>query len=184
MAGRVKKKFENILYYHKSKILAGAAAAALLIWGACLFGGGSPDTALYGEAVNVEISRESADAACRAGIAALGKNPDREQIILETGMEIDVESPEANAGNGNLEKMTTSIFAREIDFIICTPAVMDYYAEKDALEKLGGGYGMDITDRFPAKDGGKTMFCIFKNSEHKEDARLFGESLVQFDREE
>ena len=63
MDDRMKKKLENILYYHKTKILAGIAAAALLAWGIFFFGGGSPETVLYGEAVNVDISPETADEA-------------------------------------------------------------------------------------------------------------------------
>ena len=60
MDDRMKKKLENILYYHKTKILAGIAAAALLAWGIFFFGGGSPETVLYGEAVNVDLSPETA----------------------------------------------------------------------------------------------------------------------------
>ena len=47
MADRMKEKFENILYYHKTKILAGLAAAALLLYAAAVLGGGSADTVLY-----------------------------------------------------------------------------------------------------------------------------------------
>lgn len=190
MADRIKKKFENILYYHKTKILAGAAAAALLIWGLFLYGGESLDTALYGEAVNVQISRENLDRICRMGIEALGKDPQREQILLETGTEIDADNPESSAISGGLEKMTTSIFAHEIDFMICTPEIMEYYAGKDALEEISpsDGYGIDITGTAftdsEEKADRQIMFCIFKNSEHKEDARRFAESLLPSDREE
>lgn len=190
MADRIKKKFENILYYHKTKILAGAAAAALLIWGLFLYGGESLDTALYGEAVNVQISRENLDRICRMGIEALGKDPQREQILLETGTEIDADNPERSAISGDLEKMTTSIFAHEIDFMICTPEIMEYYAGKDALEEISpsDGYGIDITGTAftdsEEKADRQIMFCIFKNSEHKEDARRFAESLLPSDREE
>ena len=184
MADRIKKKFENILYYHKTKILAGAAAAALLIWGLFLYGGESLDTALYGEAVNVQISQENLDRICRMGIEALGKDPQREQILLETGTEIDADNPESSAISGDLEKMTTSIFAHEIDFMICTPEIMEYYAGKDALEEISpsDGYGIDITATAfidsEEKADRQIMFCIFKNSEHKEDARRFAESLL------
>lgn len=102
-------------------------------------------------------------------------------------------------GSGNLEKMTTAIFAHEIDFMICTPEVMEYYAEKDALEQTGrgeaqenaesagddagagavSGYGIDITAAHLSDSGEKVMFCIFKNSEHKEEALKFAESLMQ-----
>ncbi|HIZ14217.1 MAG TPA: hypothetical protein H9817_09875 [Candidatus Mediterraneibacter stercorigallinarum] len=190
MADRIKKKFENILYYHKTKILAGAAAAALLIWGLFLYGGESLDTALYGEAVNVQISRENLDRICRMGIESLGKDPQREQILLETGTEIDADNPESSAISGGLEKMTTSIFAHEIDFMICTPEIMEYYAGKDALEEISpsDGYGIDITGTAftdsEEKADRQIMFCIFKNSEHKEDARRFAESLLPSDREE
>ena len=190
MADRIKKKFENILYYHKTKILAGAAAAALLIWGLFLYGGESLDTALYGEAVNVQISRENLDRICRMGIESLGKDPQREQILLETGTEIDADNPESSAISGDLEKMTTSIFAHEIDFMICTPEIMEYYAGKDALEEISpsDGYGIDITGTAfidsEEKADRQIMFCIFKNSEHKEDARRFAESLLPSDREE
>lgn len=199
MDDRMKKKLENILYYHKTKILAGIAAAALLAWGIFFFGGGSPETVLYGEAVNVDLSPETAEEACGRGLEALGKDPDREQILLETGMEIDTENPEKNASSGNLEKMTTAIFAHEIDFMICTPEVMEYYAEKDALEQMErgeaqgdaesvgddagagavSGYGIDITAAHLSDSGEKVMFCIFKNSEHKEEALEFAESLMQ-----
>ena len=189
MTDRIKKKFENILYYHKTKILAGAAAAALLIWGIFLYGGGILDTALYGEAVNVQISQENIDRICQMGIEALGKDLDREQILLETGTEIDTENPESSAMSGDLEKMTTAIFAHEIDFMICTPEVMDYYADKDALEEIGesGEYGVDITNsKFmdsEEKAVEKIMFCIFKNSGHKEEARSFMESLISSEEE-
>lgn len=184
MAGRMKKKFENIMYYHKTKILAGAAAAVLLIWGLWLYGGTSLDTVLYGETVNVRVSPENIDRICLIGMEALGKDPVKEQIVLETGMELDVENPESSAVSGDLEKMTTAIFAHEIDFMICTPEVMEYYAGKGALEEISAftGYGIDITDtEFTGngeKGNKKIMFCIFKNSGHKEDARIFAESLI------
>ena len=167
--------------------------------GIFFFGGGSPETVLYGEAVNADISPETAEEACGRGLEALGKDPDREQILLETGMEIDTENLEKNAASGNLEKMTTAIFAHEIDFMVCTPEVMEYYAEKDALEQTGrgeaqenaesagddagagavSGYGIDITAAHLSDTGEKVMFCIFKNSEHKEEALKFAESLMQ-----
>src|SRR5699024_8028995 len=139
---------ENIMYYDKTKILAGAAAAALLLRGLWLYGGESADTALYGETVSLRVAPENIDGICRVGLAAVGDDSDKEQIMLETGMELDVENPKSSAVSGDLEKMTAMVFAREIDFMICTPEVMEYYAGKDALEEISAsaGYGIDITD--------------------------------------
>lgn len=203
MADRMRKTFENILYYHKTKILAGLALTALLLYAWILFGGGTPDTALYGEAVNIKLSAENAEQVCEAGSHALGLDAGKEQILLETGMEIDVKNPDNNAMSGNLEKMTTAIFAHEIDFMVCTPEVMDYYAGKDSLEKIdtlaGAGSG-ELEERFEesedssgqravygvnlsgtALEGAEkdAVFCIFRNSERKSDTVDFLESIVQ-----
>ncbi len=203
MADRMKEKLENILYYHKAKILAGVAAAALLLYAAAVLGGGSADTALYGESVNVRLSSEEIEQVCEAGSHALGLDAGKEQILLETGMEIDVKNPDNNAMSGNLEKMTTAIFAHEIDFMVCTPEVMDYYAGKDSLEKidtLAGAGSDELEERFEesadssgqravygvnlsgtALEGAEkdAVFCIFRNSERKSDTVDFLESIVQ-----
>lgn len=176
MADRIRGKVENILYYHRTKIVAGTAAAVLLIWGCWLYGTGNADTVLYGEAVNVTLSAETVERACRLGTQELGKDPEEAQIILGTGIEIDVENPAGNAA-GDLEKMTAAIFAHEIDFMICTPETMAYYAKKDALVQIDGSYGIDITNTKLAD--GDTVFCIFKNSEHRDRALTFAMSLFR-----
>ena len=113
MADRMKEKFENILYYHKTKILAGLAAAALLLYAAAVLGGGSADTVLYGESVNVKLSPEDVEQVCEAGSHALGLDAGKEQILFETGMEIDVKNPDNNAMSGNLEKMTCLLYTSD-----------------------------------------------------------------------
>ena len=203
MAGRMKEKFENILYYHKTKILAGLAAAALLLYAVAVLGGENADTALYGESVNVKLSPEDVEQVCEAGSHALGLDAGKEQILFETGMEIDVKNPDNNAMSGNLEKMTTAIFAHEIDFMVCTPEVMDYYAGKDSLEKidaLAGAGSDELEERFEESEDSSgervvygvnlsgtalegadkdTVFCIFRNSERKADTVDFLESIIQ-----
>lgn len=207
MSDEMKARLENILYYHKSKILAVAGAAALVIAGIALDGGNDVRTALYGVAVNVNLSREDCDAACSRAAGAIGADPEKEEIILETGLEIDTENPESNAMSGTLERMTTSIFSHELDFMVCTEEVMDYYAGLGGLEALdeawagdalpdGMGpaqclvrsrdkngetdhYGIRIDDTLLSGGGGDTVFCIFKNSEHKDEALTFVRSLFQ-----
>ena len=207
MSDEMKARLENILYYHKSKILAVAGAAALVIAGIALDGGNDAATALYGVAVNVTLSRENCDTACSRAAGAIGIDPEKEEVILETGLEIDTQNPESNAMSGTLERMTTSIFSHELDFMICTEEVMDYYAGLGGLETvdetwagvaLSGGadqeqylvrsrdksretdyYGICINDTLLSDGDGDTVFCIFKNSEHKDEALTFVRSLFQ-----
>ncbi len=207
MSDKMKARLENILYYHKSKILAVAGAAVLVIAGIALDGGSDVRTALYGVAVNVNLSRENCDEACSRGIGEIGLDPEKEKIVLETGLEIDTENPESNAMSGTLEQMTTSIFSHELDFMICTEEVMDYYAELGGLETLDaewaktdtlpdgtaaedhlieshdksggtGYYGISISNTL-LSDGEDTVFCVFRNSEHKDEAMTFVRSLFQ-----
>lgn len=207
MSDEMKARLENILYYHKSKILAVAGAAALVIAGIALDGGNDAATALYGVAVNVTLSRENCDTACSRAAGAIGIDPEKEEVILETGLEIDTQNPESNAMSGTLERMTTSIFSHELDFMICTEEVMDYYAGLGGLETvdetwagdaLSGGadqeqylvrsrdksretdyYGICINDTLLSDGDGDTVFCIFKNSKHKDEALTFVRSLFQ-----
>lgn len=164
---------ENFLYYHKKTLIAAAAAVILILWGLWLYGGKSPDTVLYGEAVNVSVSPETAEELGREGAGDLGLDTEKEQILIGTGTEIDTGHPEANAGNGNLEKITASVFAHEIDFMLCSPEVMEYYEGKGALE-----FGTDVTEADLTDGGEPVMFCIFKNSEHKEEAERFMERTL------
>ena len=184
-----------------------AGAAALVIAGIALDGGNDAATALYGVAVNVTLSRENCDTACSRAAGAIGIDPEKEEVILETGLEIDTQNPESNAMSGTLERMTTSIFSHELDFMICTEEVMDYYAGLGGLETvdetwagdaLSGGadqeqylvrsrdksretdyYGICINDTLLSDGDGDTVFCIFKNSEHKDEALTFVRSLFQ-----
>lgn len=207
MSDRMKTRFENILYYHKSKILAVAGAAVLLIAGIALNSGSEAETALYGVAVNVEVSEETVDEVCSHAAEAIGMDPEQEKILLETGIEIDVENPESNAMSGNLEKLSVSVFSHELDLMICTEEVMDYYAGLGGLERLDaewaeeeklpdgteavdhlveshdksggtGYYGISISNTL-LSDGEDTVFCVFRNSEHKDEAMTFVRSLFQ-----
>ena len=105
MADRMKEKLENILYYHKAKILAGVAAAALLLYAAAVPGGGSADTALYGESVNVRLSSEEIEQVCEAGSHALGLDAGKVQpgtvvamIAAGIGYTWAAEAPEPKQG--------------------------------------------------------------------------------------
>ncbi len=207
MSDRMKMRFENILYYHKSKIMAVAGAAVLVAAGIALDSGSDAQTALYGVAVNVELSGEACDAACSTGSEAIGLDPEQEEILLETGIEINVENPESNAMSGSLEKLSVSVFSHELDFMVCTEDVMDYYADLDGLETVDaewagadclpdgtsavdyliesnnksgetGYYGISISDTILSA-GKDTVFCVFRNSEHKDEAMTFVRSLFQ-----
>lgn len=181
MADSFHKKLDNFLYYYKKTLIAGCLAAVLLFSGICSYGKGEAEPVLYGVLLNHNVSEDTAAQVCQKGLLALGKNPDKEKIMLETGLTIDVENPEANSMSGILEKMTSQIFSHELDFLIGPEAVMEYYAELGGLYELDetGSYGVDISRTALGSEEETIMFCILKNSEHKDEALLFLESLQE-----
>ena len=91
-------------------------------------------------------------------------------------MYIDVEHPENNVLTGVLENLTVQIFSHELDFIICPRIIMDYYSDRGALIQMENGtYGLRVDFsklELEIEYNGEIYFCIFKNSERKENARL------------
>lgn len=203
MTEKIRNNAENFLYYHKGSMIAGCLVIALLFSAVFSYNSGEPETVLYGEMLNQTVSEEVLLTVCEQGLAALGKNPEQERILIGTGLEIDVEEPERNSANGALEKMTAQIFSHELDFLIGPPEVMDYYAglgglcdldeimgeqwedfdfkpvESKDKEGMSKTYGVDIGQTALGVEDVRIVFCILNNSEHKEETVIFLESLFE-----
>ena len=193
MPGEMKERISNFFYYHKGKIFAIAAACVLLVYGIMTDAGSGPEIYLYGVTVNVSVPEENIESVCEEGAEVLGLDTQHQEIFLETGMEIDAENPQNNALSGNLEKMTASVFSHELDFMVCTAEVMEYYAEPGGLEELSGleeleglaetdgqgtCYGVSLAGTLLEGEDKDAVFCIFKNSAHKAETLELVRALV------
>lgn len=203
MTEKIQKRLENFLYYHKGSITAGCLVIALLLYGCFQYMSDGPEPVIYGEIINQEVQEEVVQSVCSHALSMMGKDPGRERILLGTGLVIDTEDPEKNASSGVLEKMTSQIFSHELDFLIAPRNVMDYYAELGGLYDLDElknenedeweihtiksrnkegekkNYGVDISGTALASDHKDIVFCVLKNSEHKEETMIFLESLFE-----
>ncbi len=189
-------------YEHKWGAAAGCLVIALFLYGGFGWLTREPEPILYGELLNQTVEEDVVEAVTKEGLRAMGKDPDTDRILLETGLVIDVEHPESSAMDGTLEMMTSQIFSHELDFLIGPPEVMDYYANLGALVLLddyldtkedvwdglfvescngdgeAGQYGIDIRNTSLGQTTEDTVFCILKNSERKEETIAFLKSLL------
>lgn len=202
MAEKFQDRVKNFWYYYKKIVIAGCLVITLFIYGCFSYITSEPEPVIYGEILNQTISEETIQAVCDRGLKAMGKNPKKERILLETGLRIDGEHPERNLTDGALEKMTSQIFSHELDFLVGPPEIMDYYAKLGGLYSLDEWvkkardekltlvksqdkegerkyYGIDISKTLLGSQKGETVFCILNNSEKKEETMLFLESLFQ-----
>lgn len=175
MVENAKIKILNCWNYHKVKILIVFLATIIVGYAVHLIYVEEPATVLYGEFVNLEISQEVEDELGKRMLEYIGLDK-QSRILLGKGMYIDVEHPENNVLTGVLENLTVQIFSHELDFIICPRIIMDYYSDRGALIQMENGtYGLRVDFsklELEIEYNGEIYFCIFKNSERKENARL------------
>lgn|GEM_PF-4065608 len=201
MTEKTRSKMENFLYYHKGSIVMVCLIIALLIYGGFIYKS-EPKPIIYGEILNQTVEERVIQEVCDRAIKKIGKKPIEQRILVGTGLRIDVKHPEKNSASGVLENMTSQIFSHELDFLVGPPEIMDYYAKLGGLynldewekeeKNLGFSliksenrdgtikyYGVDISKTAFGSKNSKTVFCILKNSERKEKAKIFLESLLQ-----
>ena len=170
----MEKARERVSYfwdYYKWHVILTAALLLLVIW---------VITSFLGEEellLNVYLINTGTRLGATEEIAEDFKKENRigdGKVLLDATLFVDTQDFNENAYSGSLEKITTEVFAHDLDVMIAPMDVVEYYEERGAVD-AGSAISLEGS-RWEEALGMQDVplcICMVKNSERKDMAEAF-----------
>lgn len=131
-----KEKFEYLKTYYLAKAIIAFIAIFFIVYLAYSMLAPKSETILYGAIINYTLSEEKAESLQNDFAKYLNLNPKVSNILLDTSFYLGNNDDVSQYTMSSQQKLSTYIFAGEIDFIIAPESVMNTYASIGYLDKL------------------------------------------------
>lgn len=173
---KTREKLEYFWMYYKWYVIIPIALLLMIVWVISCFLG-EEETLL-----NVYLINTGTHSEVTEEIAKDFKQEQKikdGQVLLDASLAIDLENLNGMAMSGSLEVITTEVFSHELDVMILTEDVLDYYEKLGAVEK-SSAHSLDGSRWEEQLESEESLYiCIVKNSERKELAEAFVNYMLQ-----
>jgi hypothetical protein len=139
-----KEKLVHFNSYYRMKTILIITLVALVVYFAYSILTPSPETVLYAAVVNNAVGDETAATLQTDFGKHLGINTNTQDILVDTSFYLGTEDNASEYTIANSQKLTTYIFAKEIDVIIAPESVFANYAVNGSLCKLSDQLPTDL----------------------------------------
>lgn len=139
-----KEKVAYFNSYYRKKAIVIIVLVALAVYFAYSILTPSPETVLYAAVINNALDDEAATALQTDFGKHLNINPDTQDIMVDTSFYLGTEENASEYTIANSQKLTTYIFAKEIDVIIAPESIFANYAANGSLCKLSDQLPTDL----------------------------------------
>lgn len=173
---KARKKLEYFWMYYKWHVIL--PAAFLMIAAGIIYSFLGEEEML----LNVYLINTGTRLGAAEEIAADFKKESRigdGKVLLDATLSIDTQDFNENAYTGSLEKITTEVFAHDLDVIIAPMDVVVYYGERGAVDEAAARSleGSRWEEALGMEE--PLYICILKNSGRKEMAEEFISYMLQ-----
>lgn len=158
----VRKKISDWWTYHRRIVILGLFAAAFAVYAAVSFGEEEKTQLLTGMLIN-QVREDAVTDRMEAEIlGGIGGNSETEEVFIDATLTMDAQELGKEAISDlntqeSMAKLTTYVYAHELDFLIAEAAVFDYYQNLNAFADLDGLLTREqyeaLEDRLYAADG-------------------------------
>ncbi len=132
----LKEKFQYLKTYYLAKTIIALVAISFVVYLGYSMLAPKSETILYGAIINYTLSEEKAESVQNDFTDHLELDPKKSNILLDTSFYLGNNEEVSQYTMSSQQKLSTYIFAGEIDFIIAPESVMNSYASLGYLEKL------------------------------------------------
>lgn len=137
----VRKRISDWWTYHKRIVITGMFAAALAVYAAVSFGEEEKTQLLVGMLINQVREDAVTNRMEEELLGGIGGNPEAEEVYVDATLTMDAgelqeESVSDSDTQDSMAKLTTYVYAHELDFMIAEKAVFDYYQKLNAFVDL------------------------------------------------
>lgn len=139
----MKKKISDWWTYHRRIVVLGLAAAAFAVYAAVSFGEEEKTQLLAGMLINQVREEAVTDQMEAEFLGGIGGDPETEEVFVDAALTMDAQELQKEAifdldTQESMAKLTTCVYAHELDFLIAETAVFDYYQNLNAFADLNG----------------------------------------------
>ncbi len=173
---KTREKIEYFWMYYKWYVIIPVSILLMIVWVIRCFLGEEEmllNVYLINSGTHSEVTEEIAGDFKRK--QRLGEG----QVLIDASLTIDLDNLKGTAMTGSLEKVTTDVFAHELDVMIMPEDILDYYDELGAVEKTsavsleGSRWEEQLGSEEPL------YICVVKNSQRREAAEAFVRYMVK-----
>lgn len=130
------EKIQYLKTYYLAKTIIALVAISFVIYLGYSMLAPKSETILYGAIINYTLSEEKAESVQNDFANHLELNPKESNILLDTSFYLGNNEEVSQYTMSSQQKLSTYIFAGEIDMIIAPESVMNSYASLGYLDKL------------------------------------------------